>query len=98
MNSAIGIGGIVVMVLLLLARLPVALALISVSFLGVSTLVGLGPAIGIMASTPYDFAASWTLSAVPMFLFMGYVCFHTGITGGLFDAAKAIFARVPGGL
>lgn len=98
MNSAIGIGGIVVMVLLLLARLPVALALISVSFVGVYSLVGLSPAIGIMASAPYDFAASWTMSAIPMFLFMGYVCFHTGITGGLFDVAKAVFVRVPGGL
>jgi tripartite ATP-independent transporter DctM subunit len=98
MNTTIGVGGIIVLFLLLLARLPVALALVAVSFFGVYLMVGLEPAVGIMASAPYDFAASWTMSAIPMFLLMGFVSYHTGITGGLFHAARAVFARVPGGL
>jgi tripartite ATP-independent transporter DctM subunit len=49
-------------------------------------------------NTPYSFVASWTLSAVPMFLLMGYVAFHAGLTGGLFSAAKSLLGRIPGGL
>ncbi len=51
-----------------------------------------------ITSTPYSFVASWTMSAVPMFLLMGFISFHAGLTTNLFDAAKAILGRVPGGL
>ena len=33
-----------------------------------------------------------------MFLLMGFIAFHTGLTGGLFDAAKAVLRRIPGAL
>ncbi|MDP2085355.1 MAG: TRAP transporter large permease subunit [Gemmobacter sp.] len=98
MNVTVGIWGVVALFALLLLRLPVALALIAVSLGGVTALVGLTPALGILANTPYSFAASWTMSAVPMFLLMGFLAFHTGMTGGLFEAAKAGLARLPGGL
>lgn len=98
MNVTVGIWGVVALFGLLLLRLPVALALILVSLGGVTALVGLTPALGILANTPYSFAASWTMSAVPMFLLMGFLAYHTGMTGGLFDAAKALLARLPGGL
>ncbi len=78
--------------------MPVALALMAVSFGGIGWLLGLTPALGILMNTPYSFVASWTLSAVPMFLLMGYVAYHAGLTGGLFSAAKAVLGRIPGGL
>ncbi|MGB0903737.1 MAG: TRAP transporter large permease, partial [Mangrovicoccus sp.] len=43
-------------------------------------------------------AASWTLSSVPMFLLMGYVAYHSGLTRGLFEAARVWFGWMPGGL
>jgi tripartite ATP-independent transporter DctM subunit len=33
-----------------------------------------------------------------MFLLMGFICYHTGLTGGLFNAAKVVFRWLPGGL
>lgn len=98
MSVEIGIYGVVVLALLLVLRLPVALALILVSFSGIWAMIGLRPALGILENTPYSFVASWTMSAVPMFLLMGFVAFHTGMTGGLFEAAKVVLARLPGGL
>ncbi|MBF9030615.1 TRAP transporter large permease subunit [Rhodobacterales bacterium HKCCE3408] len=98
MSVETGFIGVGVLLLLLLLRLPVAMALIAVSFGGVVSLVGIRPAVGILYSTPYDFVASWTLSAVPMFLLMGFVAFHAGLTGGLFEAAKLLLRRLPGGL
>ena len=98
MSVETGIYGVIALGILLVLRLPVALALILVSFSGIWAMVGLKPALGILENTPYSFVASWTMSAVPMFLLMGFVAFHTGLTGGLFEAAKVFLARLPGGL
>ena len=98
MNVEIGLWGVAILMGLLALRLPVAIALIVVSFGGIWAMVGWNPAVGILSNTPYSFAARWTMSAVPMFLLMGFVAYHTGLTGGLFDAAKALLARLPGGL
>ncbi|WP_238364729.1 TRAP transporter large permease [Mesobacterium pallidum] len=98
MSVEIGLWGVAALGVLLLLRLPVALALIIVSFSGIWAMIGLRPAMGILTNTPYSFVASWTMSAVPMFLLMGFVAFHTGLTAGLFEAAKVFLARLPGGL
>ncbi|SPF80229.1 TRAP transporter large permease [Pseudoprimorskyibacter insulae] len=98
MSVETGIAGVIVLFILLALRVPVALALIAVPFGGITWLLGITPAIGILSNTPQSFVANWTLSAVPMFLLMGFVAFHTGLTGGLFDAAKAVLRRIPGAL
>lgn len=98
MSVAVGGWGVLVLIVLLIARIPVALALMTVSFSGIALLVGLTPAFGIVMNTPYSFVASWTMSAVPMFLLMGFISYHAGLTSGLFEAAKVLLRRVPGGL
>jgi tripartite ATP-independent transporter DctM subunit len=98
MSVETGFYGIAALLILLILRVPVALALMTVSFGGIAALLGLKPALGILSNTPYSFAANWTLSAVPMFLLMGFVAYHAELTGGLFDAAKALLRRVPGAL
>lgn len=98
MSVTVGLWGVGALFVLLLLRVPVALALIAVSFGGVAWMLGLAPAVGILSNTPFHFVSSWSLSAVPMFLLMGFVAYHSGLTGGLFDAAKALLRRVPGAL
>ncbi|MDH3264252.1 MAG: TRAP transporter large permease subunit, partial [Paracoccaceae bacterium] len=98
MSVETGFWGIGVLFVLLILRVPVALALIAVSFGGIVSLLGITPALGILSNTPYSFVASWTMSAVPMFLLMGFVAFHAELTAGLFDAAKAVLRRLPGAL
>ena len=98
MSVMTGVWGVVALFGLLALRVPVALALIAVPFVGIWQMIGIQPAIGILSNTPFSFVASWTLSAVPMFLLMGFIAFHTGLTGGLFDAAKAVLRRIPGAL
>ncbi len=98
MNITVGFVGVAVLFVLLALRVPVAIGLIGVSFGGVAWMLGLTPAIGIVANTPFSFIANWTLSAVPMFLLMGFISYHAGLTAGLFEAAKAVLRRVPGAL
>ncbi len=98
MSVEVGLWGVGGLLVLLALRVPVALALIAVSFGGIAWLLGLRPALGVVSNTPYSFVASWTMSAVPMFLLMGFVAYHAKLTAGLFDAAKLVLRRLPGAL
>lgn len=98
MDEVAGLVGLLSLLGLLALRVPIGVALISVSFGGIWWLIGLPAAISTLKVAPYSFAASWQLSSVPMFLFMGYFCFHAGITQGLFQAARVWLTRLPGGL
>jgi len=94
----IGLAGLAILLALIALRVPIAIALFSVPFLGIYAMFGWRPAFGALKVIPYEFAASWELSSVPMFLLMGYLAYHTGITAGLFEAARVWLSRLPGGL
>jgi len=79
-------------------RVPIGVCLIGVSFVGIWALVGERAAWGSIGVIPYSFAATWQLSSVPMFLLMGFLCYHAGLTKGMFDAARMWMSRLPGGL
>ncbi|TNE36970.1 MAG: TRAP transporter large permease subunit, partial [Alphaproteobacteria bacterium] len=97
-SEIIGLFSILAVMGLLLLRVPIAIALICVPFVGISLILGPAQAWGILSVVPYDFAAKWTLSAIPMFLLMGYMGHHGGLTTGLFAAARLWLSRLPGGL
>ena len=94
----IGFAYIGILLVLLLIRVPIGVALITVSFLGLGTLLNWQIAWGTLGIVPYHFASSWLLSSVPAFLFMGFLCYHTRLTEGLFQAARVWLAQLPGGL
>ena len=83
---------------LLVIRVPIALALFTVSFLGIVAIRGLRPALQIVAQEPFSFVSSWTLSAVPLFIFMGLLVQTTGMSASLFNASRLWLSRLPGGL
>lgn len=83
---------------LIFLRVPISVSLLLVSFLGIAQVGGWEAAMSMITALPYSFAASWTLSSIPMFLLMGFVAFHTGMTRGLFEAARAWLGWLPGGL
>lgn len=94
----IGMSGIGILFMLIALRVPIGVALITVSFGGLCVLVNFDMAWGVLGSLPYQFAANWVLSSVPMFLLLGYLSYHTQLTQGLFRAARIWLNGVPGGL
>ncbi|HMS80363.1 MAG TPA: TRAP transporter large permease subunit, partial [Burkholderiaceae bacterium] len=94
----VGIAGLVLLIALVAARSPIGISLIAVSYAGVWAIGGHAAAWGMLSVMPHTLIASWTLSSVPMFLLMGFVCYHCRLTNGLFDAAKVWLSRLPGGL
>jgi len=97
-QAALGILTLAGTLLLLGLRVPIGVALGGVSILGIWYLRGLGVALGALRSAPYDFMANWELSAIPMFVLMGAVAHHSGISRSLFVAARLWLGRLPGGL
>lgn len=89
---------IAALLVLIALRVPIGIALIGVSFLGLWELLNWRAAFGMLKNIPYNFGASWELSSVPMFLLMGFLAYHSGLTKGLFDAARVWLVRLPGGL
>ncbi|MAS42560.1 MAG: C4-dicarboxylate ABC transporter [Rhodobacteraceae bacterium] len=79
-------------------RVPIGVALGMVSAGGIYLILGPRAAVGMLAEIPYDFTAHWTLSSIPMFLLMGYFCYHAGLTEGLFRVARLWLSWLPGGL
>ncbi|MFZ5779942.1 MAG: TRAP transporter large permease [Pseudomonadota bacterium] len=86
------------MIALMAIRMPIAVALGLTSFVGIWALKGLDTSLRVVGSTPFEFSASWNLSAIPMFLLMGSIAFRGGLTSSLFEAARLWLARLPGGL
>ena len=98
MNAIGGFIGLGAFFVLMALQVPVAISMVFVSFTGIWLLYGMAPAIGVLAGTPYELISSWTLSAVPMFLLMGFIAYYSKLTVGMFDAAKVALQKVPGGL
>lgn len=95
---ALGFTGFAAILFLIALRVPVGLALATVAFIGIVMLLGLDIALSMLRILPFDFVATWELSAIPMFLLMGSVAHRSGMTTSLFEAARLWFGRLPGGL
>ena len=95
---AIGALALTAAIVLIGLRVHIGLALGVMAILGIQGIVGTSATMAVLKSLPFEFAASWELSAIPMFLFMGNVVFHSGMTDSLFRAARVWMSRLPGGL
>src|SRR5210317_2306865 len=67
-----------------------------------STNLGLEKALyaglGMARTIPHSKAVTYALSILPMFILIGFLAFHAGLTKSLFEAAKRWLGRLPGGL
>ncbi|WP_138465707.1 TRAP transporter large permease [Poseidonocella sp. HB161398] len=94
----VGSAGLGLLLILVLARIPVAFAMFAVGFCGIWILNGLQAATGLLASETYALASNSELIVVPLFILMGNVASVTGMSRRLYDAAYATIGQVRGGL
>lgn len=97
-NLETGFAGVVAVLVLIGLRVPIAIALGAVSIVGIAYMRGISVGFGVLQTALFDFAAHWSLSAVPMFLLMGSIAHYSGVSADLFRAARAWVGRLPGGL
>jgi tripartite ATP-independent transporter DctM subunit len=89
---------LVSIVVLIGLRVPIGVALGGVAFIGFWYLRNVDVALSVLRDSPFVFAASWDLTAIPMFLLMGSLTNNSGISTSLFRAARVWFGGLPGGL
>src|SRR5699024_8733425 len=95
--ETVGFISIGVMVVLLMLRVPIAVALGGVSLVGIYFMLGWGPMTGAAGNLTFDFVASWQLSAIPLFVFMGAISSNSGLVASIYNAARLWLSRLPGG-
>ncbi|MCL2312990.1 MAG: TRAP transporter permease, partial [Firmicutes bacterium] len=94
----IGFIGIVAFFILLCLKKPVAFAMAIVGFLGFSILTSFNSGLYMVATELYTQFSSYSLSVIPMFVWMGYLAYHSGIGTDLYDFAYKMIGHWPGGL
>ena len=87
-----------VMVVLVFIGVRVFLAAAVVGMLGLVAIIGWEAGTGMAGTVPHSKISSFTLSVLPMFILIGYLAFHAGLTQAVFDAARKWCSQAPGGL
>jgi len=93
-----GIIGIIILVLLLYSKMPVGYAMGFLGLMGFSYVVNFEAGINLLARDVWDVFSSYNLTVIPLFVFMGQIAFHAGISRRLYDSAYVLFATAGGDL
>jgi len=95
---AAGIAGFVALIVLMLMRIPVGFVMALVGVVGFGLLVGWEASLGMAARDFFSLFGSYNLTVIPLFLFMGQVAHHAGISGRLFHTAHMFLGHFRGGV
>lgn len=94
----IGLAGFAVLIILMFLRMPVGFVMALVGYLGFGIIISWSAASSLIIRDFYATFSSYNLTVVPLFVLMGQVAFHSGISGRLFNSANKFFGHLPGGL
>lgn len=94
----IGLAGFAVLIFLMFLRMPVGFVMALVGYLGFGIIISWSAASSLIIRDFYATFSSYNLTVVPLFVLMGQVAFHSGISGRLFNSANKFFGHLPGGL
>ncbi|MFO7772554.1 MAG: TRAP transporter large permease [Dehalococcoidia bacterium] len=96
--TTVAIIGLGVMLLLMFLRLPVGFAMGLAGFLGLMYYISPRAALHILGTDIWGQFSSYGLTAIPLFILMGYICFNSQISVRLFDTAYKWVGQIRGGL
>ncbi len=97
--TAIGIIGIIILLLVLFfLGMPVGFAMGVVGFCGFWYVVSFKAAIAMVGTDVWATFSKYGLTVIPLFIFLGYLAFNSGIAERLYDAAYKWFGHWRGGL
>ena len=83
---------------LIFMRVPIALAMGVIGFLGFAYLVGWRPASSMLAMVSKDSTMTYSMVVIPLFILMGNLVAGTGISRELYRAAQSFLGARKGGL
>lgn len=94
----VGLLGTALLLLLLVISMPVGFAMGVVGFIGFALIVSPDAALSMVTVDLYETFNSYGLTVIPLFIFMGQIALHSGISRKLFDSAYYWLGPLPGGM
>jgi len=93
-----GIIGILALFLFIFSKMPVGFVMAVIGFIGFGYLVSFDASLNLIAKDVFSVFSSYNLTVIPLFVLMGQLAYHAGISSRLFDSAYKFIGHVPGGL
>jgi tripartite ATP-independent transporter DctM subunit len=94
----VGLLGMVALVVLLFMRVPVAIAMIGVGLVGYALITNWTAALTRLGSDAFFAASLYSLSVIPLFVFMGLILAAAALGEDVYKAIDAFLWRLRGGL
>ena len=95
---ALGTGAFVLLILLIVIGVPIGLSLIAVGIGGLAIVGSLSTAMTQITLSFWSEGTKFVLIAIPFYILMGNLIYHTGIARNMFRAASYWLSWMPGGL
>jgi tripartite ATP-independent transporter DctM subunit len=96
--AAIGSLGVVLLLVMIFLRVPIAVSLAISGLLGYAAIDGWHSALRMFGLVPYQLASAYSLSVIPLFILMGAVAARGNMASELFQACNAVFSGIRGAL
>jgi C4-dicarboxylate transporter DctM subunit len=94
--QAIGLIGMAALIVMIFLRIPVAVGMGLVGFVGYVAVNGFANARTVLGQVPFDMGSSYSLAQVPLFILMGDLAMNSGLSAKLYGAARAAFMGIKG--
>jgi tripartite ATP-independent transporter DctM subunit len=99
MSPAItGLAGVVLFLIVVFSGVPISFAMLFTGFWGLCFLRSPAAAFDIVAKDLFSTFSSYSLTVIPMFVYMGFIAFHSGIGKSLFNLSHKFVGHFRGGL
>ncbi len=86
------------MLIMIAARMPIAMAMAATGFIGFGLISAFDPAVTIMQRSAISTLTSYSFSPIPMFILMGVLASKARMSSELFQGAKSLFGAWRGGM
>jgi tripartite ATP-independent transporter DctM subunit len=95
----IGIFGILIMLAtMFFLQIPVAFAMALIGFFGIAYVTSIDAALMMVGTELWTTFSSYGLTIIPLFIFMGMICFYSDVNTKLYNAAYKWLGSTRGGL
>ncbi len=97
-SELIGLLGILLFLILIIFKMPISFSMLITGVLGFAILVSPKAAFSVATTEVYSIFSSYSLSVIPMFVWMGFIAFYSGVGASLYNFAYKLIGHKPGGL
>jgi C4-dicarboxylate transporter DctM subunit len=96
--AMVGIIGFCLFFVLIFLNMPIGFVMALVGFVGFGLIRGFDPAMSLLSVQTYRTASDFILGAIPLFIAMGFLAMHLGLSTDLFYVMNKWIGQLRGGL